>query len=89
MAELLDGAFEVDQAFELAKSDPDFLAALCMPEIATYAWPPVFRAVWFWLLETVHKERNFDKLALGLPRGFGKSTVVKLFILYVILFTDR
>lgn len=89
MSDLFEGSFEVDQVFELARQDPDFLAALSMPEIATYSWPPVFRGTWFWLLETVHKERNFDKLALGLPRGFGKSTVVKLFILYVILFTER
>lgn len=89
MAELYEGSFAVDEVFEAARNDPDFLAALSMPEIATFAWPPVFRAVWFWLLETVEKERNFDKLALGLPRGFGKSTVVKLFILYVILFTQR
>lgn len=89
MSDLIEGGFEVEQVYQLAKSDPDFLAALAMPEIAVYAWPPVFRAVWFWLLETVHKERNFDKLALGLPRGFGKSTVVKLFILYCILFTER
>lgn len=89
MADLFEGSFEVDQVYELARNDPDFLAALSMPEIATYAWPPIFRGVWFWLLETVHKERNFDKLALGLPRGFGKSTIVKLFLLYVILFTDR
>ena len=28
-------------------------------------------------------------MALGLPRGFGKTTLVKLFVLYCILFTDR
>lgn len=89
MSDLFAASFELDQVYELAKSDPDFLAALAMPEIFTFAWPPVFKGVWFWLLETVHKERNFDKLALGLPRGFGKSTVVKLFILYCILFTNR
>lgn len=89
MSELFEASFSVDEIYEAAKQDPDFLAALAMPEIFTYQWPPIFRGVWFWLLETVHKERNFDKLALGLPRGFGKSTVVKLFILYSILFTDR
>ena len=89
MAELFEAAFELEEVYAAAKTDPDFLAALAMPEIFTYQWPPIFRGVWLWLLETVHKERNFDKLALGLPRGFGKSTVVKLFILYCILFTDK
>lgn len=89
MSDLVESAVSLQDAHDLAMVDPDFLAALAMPEVAAYSWPPVFRGVWDWLLETVHKERNFDKLALGLPRGFGKSTVIKLFILYCILFTDR
>lgn len=89
MSELFSASFDLEEVYEAARLDPDFLAALAMPEIFTFSWPPVFKGVWAWLLETVGKERNFDKLALGLPRGFGKSTVVKLFILYCILFTNR
>lgn len=89
MAELLDAHFSVDEVVALAKTDPDFLAGIAMPEIAEYAWPPIFIGVWFWLLEQVGLCHLFPKLALGLPRGFGKTTIVKLFILYCILFTDR
>lgn len=87
--ELFEASFELEEVFQAARNDPDFLAALAMPEIFTYGWPPVFKGVWAWLLETAAKERNFDKLALGLPRGFGKSTIIKLFILYCIIFTNR
>lgn len=86
---LADADFELEEVYEAAKQDPNFLAALAMPEIFTYLWPPIFVALWAWLLETVHKVRDFSNLALGLPRGFGKSTIVKLFILYCILFTER
>lgn len=86
---MYEGSFEIDQVLEAAKADPDFLAALAMPTVFTYSWPPVFRGVWFWLLQNAEKERAFPQLALGLPRGFGKSTVVKLFILYCILFTEK
>lgn len=72
-----------------AKESPDFLAGLAMPEVFTYNWPPLFLALWSWLRDEVDKVRAFQKLALGLPRGFGKTTMVKLFVLYCILFTKR
>lgn len=73
----------------LAKQDLDFFAALLMPLIFKYCYPPVFQAVWTWLLSYVHQKRTFPQLALGLPRGFGKSTLMKIFLAYCILFTDR
>ncbi len=74
---------------QLAKQDLDFLAALIMPLIFKYCFPPVFKSVWTWLLSYVHTARTFPQLALGLPRGFGKSTLMKVFLVYCILFTDR
>lgn len=73
----------------LAKQDLDFLAALIMPLIFKYCFPSVFKSVWAWLLSYVHTARTFPQLALGLPRGFGKSTLMKIFLVYCILFTDR
>lgn len=73
----------------LAKVDLDFLAALIMPSIFEFAFPPVFKSVWVWLLGFVTKPRSFPQLALGLPRGFGKTTLVKIFIIYCILFTNK
>jgi hypothetical protein len=89
MAELFDASFELEEVAELAKQDPDFLSAIAMPEIYSFGWPPVLRGVWFWLLEIVSKQRDFSNLALGLPRGFGKTTLVKLFILYCVIFTEK
>lgn len=78
-----------DEVRELAKADLDFLAALVMPTVFRYCYPAVFKAVWEWLLSYVHQKRTFPQLALGLPRGFGKSTLMKIFLLYCILFTNR
>lgn len=73
-----------------AKQDLDFLAALIMPLVFKYNFPAVFKeGVWQWLLGFIHQNRTFPQLALGLPRGFGKSTLMKIFLMYVILFTDR
>lgn len=75
---------------ELAKQDLDFLAALLMPVVFKYTFPPVFKeGVWQWLLGFIHLQRSFPQLALGLPRGFGKSTLMKIFLIYCILYTDR
>lgn len=82
-------SFHSAEVSDLARGSLDFLAALAMPLIYEYKFPPVFLAVWAWLREYVHKVRDFSQLALGLPRGFGKTALMKLFLLYVILFTDR
>lgn len=74
---------------EITKNDPDTLAGLAMPEVFKFCWPPVFISIWWWLLEIVNRPRDFSKLAIGLPRGFGKTTIIKLFILYCILFTKK
>ena len=73
----------------LARADLDFLAGLVMPLVFTFCFPPVFKSVWNWLLQYIVQNRTFPQLALGLPRGFGKTTLMKIFIIYCILFTDR
>ena len=84
-----ESSFNVDQVIQLAKSSMDFLAGLVAPLAFTFNFPPVFISVWIWLLSFVHKERSFPQLALGLPRGFAKTTVIKIFVMYCILFTNR
>ena len=79
-----------EQVQALAKQDLDFFAGFAMPYVFTYCFPDVFKqGVWPWLLDWVNKDRAFPQLALGLPRGFAKSTLMKFFLLYCILFTDK
>lgn len=73
----------------VSKADLDFLAALIMPTIFQFCFPPVFKSVWSWLISYVEQHRVFPQLALGLPRGFGKTTLMKIFVVYSILFTDK
>lgn len=72
-----------------ARNSLDFLAGLAMPDIYKYAFPLVFTGVWQWLLELSGKVRDFSQIALGLPRGFSKTTILKLYILFCILFTKK
>jgi len=84
-----EAAFETAQVIDAAKNSLDFLAAMAMPTVFRYLFPSVFQAIWKWLLSYIHKERDFSQLAIGLPRGFAKTTFIKIFLLYVILFTKR
>jgi len=84
-----EASFESAQVEKLARENLDFLAALAMPLVFRYCFPHVFKSIWTWLLSYAHKTRDFSQLAIGLPRGFAKTTFIKIFLLYVILFTNR
>ena len=88
-ADLASGAYNQQDAYELAKIDMDFLAGVALPHITEYAFPPIFLAIWAMLLTYVYRLRDFTKIAIGLPRGFGKTSVLKLFCLFCILYTNK
>jgi hypothetical protein len=84
-----EAALEASQVVALARQDLDFLAALALPEVYKYAFPPLYQEMWVWMCGEIDKGRNFAQLAIGLPRGFAKTLLIKLFILYTVLFTRR
>lgn len=84
-----EAAFNAQQVVDAARTSLDFLAGISIPTVYQYTFPPVFISVWAWLISYVHKKRDFSQLALGLPRGFGKTMLMKLFLLYCILFTEK
>lgn len=89
MNEQQESRFNVDEVIINAEESLDFLCALAMPHVYEYAFPPKYLDLWAWLKDYIHRVRDFSQLAVGLPRGFSKTTLFKLFCLYVILFTDR
>lgn len=84
-----EASVSTQEAQELARTSLDFLAAIALPSVFRYFFPDVFQQIWKLLLTYVHKERDFSQIAIGLPRGFAKTTFMKIFLLYVILFTKR
>lgn len=87
--DVIDIGVSAEDVQKAAKLDLNFLSALVMPLVFKFNFPSVFLSVWTWLLGFAHKKRIFPQLALGLPRGFGKTTLVKLFIVYCLLFTNK
>lgn len=78
-----------DEIIKAMREGLDSLGMVAMPEDITLDFPDVFTQLWLLLLEALAKHRDFSKFAVGLPRGHGKTIVLKLLILYIILFTDR
>jgi hypothetical protein len=78
-----------DAAIEAARTNLNFLAALCIPDVYRFQFPPIFLAIWQLLTEGAIREQGQDRLAIGLPRGFGKTILLKLYVVWLILFTDR
>jgi hypothetical protein len=78
-----------DEAINAAKEDLNFFGALSIPEVFRFLFPPVFLAIWQLLTSHATEDRGQKKLAIGLPRGFGKTILLKLFVVWVILFTNR
>lgn len=77
------------QAIELAEKDLDFLAGLVLAEELLFKFPLMFHVLWGFLKEKVHLFRDFSKLAIGIPRGFAKTTLMKIFVVYLILFSNK
>ena len=85
----LEAAYDKQQIIQIAENDVNMLAGLAMPTIFKVMFPKVLIAAWALLVQCVRKKHDFSQIALGIPRGHGKTTLLKLFILFVILFTDR
>ena len=84
-----EDSYNTEDVKKFAKESLDFLAAMAMPTVFKYLFCKTFQYVWGWLVENVNTVREFPQLALGLPRGFGKTMLMKIFILYCILFTKK
>lgn len=85
----LSGGANREEVIAAAKSDLNFFGQICIPDIFLFNFPPVFLAIWQMLTDGANKTVGQDRLAIGLPRGFGKTILLKLYVVWLILFTDR
>lgn len=81
--------FDREHVILSAKDNLDFLSALALPEIYEFPFPTWYHALWQLLRTRADLVHDFTKLAIGLPRGHVKTGFLKLFCLYLILYTDR
>lgn len=84
--DLLEHGVNRSEAVKLAKESLDFLAMLAIPAVFVYNFPLVLQSAWQLLLKYAQYNLDFPQLALGIPRGHGKTALIKLYILWCILF---
>jgi hypothetical protein len=77
------------ELIDAAKEDLNLFAAICIPEIFRFNFPPIFLAIWKLLTDNALLEVGQEKIAIGLPRGFGKTVLLKLFVAWLVAFSDR
>src|SRR5437899_4247355 len=77
------------EAFALARDDINFLGGLAIPEIFTFLFPPLYHSIFALLKQKLALARDFSKIAIGIPRGFAKTTFMKLVVLWIILFSSK
>lgn len=81
--------FNSADVIEAMRTDMDFFAGVVLPEDCTLQFPGFYLWIWAQLTGVLTKVRDFSKYAIGLPRGHGKTQVIKLLIIYAILFTNK
>lgn len=87
--EMKEFTFDRSQLALAIEGSLDILAGVAMPDTCALLFPPTYQVMWKLITEAARKQRGFDRIALGIPRGFCKTTFMRLFALYVILFTKR
>lgn len=80
----------VQEVKAIAKTDLDFLAAVAAPEIFSKGFPSEYKAIWKMICDAaLDTDEKFQHFVLGLPRGFAKTTVIKLWGLWLIAYTNK
>lgn len=82
-------AVSLTEAYERGRTDINFFAALCMPEVFKYRLPLFYEAAWRLIAGLDNEEERINSLfrfALGLPRGHAKTTFIKILIAWMIVY---
>lgn len=88
--DLVSENFDRDEIEEACRTQLNFLAALAIPDEFSVLFSPTHLTIWEILMATEKDSKNpFPQLALGIPRGHAKTTEVKLFVLWLILYSTR
>lgn len=86
---LLEVSMSTAEITQGAQESLDFLAQLILTDIYEYAYPPLFHAMWNLICTSAQEKKGKHKYALGIPRGFSKTVVLKLYCVWLILFSTR
>ena len=79
-------AVQADNIAEAARKDFNFLAMLAMPLDFIFPYPAFYLTLFALLTQFTQKVERF---AIGIPRGFAKTTFIKLLCVWYVLFSHK
>lgn len=85
----LDVAAGRQETMDACRGSLDFLAAFILTELYEYGYPPILKAMWDLICGSALKAKGKFRFALGIPRGFSKTIMLKLYVVWSVLFTDK
>jgi len=83
--------FDSKEAFDAGFNSFQFFSELCLPDVCTFKWPFEYIAIWMLLIKAIRDKdekqvKRVLRFALGLPRGFAKTTFIKLLVAWLIVY---
>ena len=90
-AKLKPFKLESKQAFDKGFDDIQFFSQLCLPDVCIFDWPEEYITIWALLVKAVRSKSESEvkrviRFALGLPRGFAKTTFIKILVVWLIVY---
>ena len=81
---------DTTSAKERCKTDFNFFAGLCLTHQFLFPFPQYYVTLFFFIVRTIESgnfaaAKRILRLALGLPRGFAKTTFLKIVIVWLIV----
>lgn len=71
------------------RSSVDFLASLVLTDVYEYGYCDILKGMWQLICNAALELQGKQRFALGIPRGFSKTILLKLWVLWLVLFSER
>lgn len=81
--------YSVEEIKEAARYDLDLFAFLLIPEVATASFPPLYLELWARLIAGAEDLKALLRIVYALPRGHAKTTFIRLFVCWLIIYSDK
>lgn len=85
----VDVAADRQATIDACRVSLDFLAAFILTDLYEYGYPRVLKAMWDMICGSALKQRGKFRFALGIPRGFSKTIMMKLYVVWCVLFSEK
>ena len=81
--------YSTEEIKEAARYDLDIFAAILIPTVAVSAFPPIYIELWGRLISGAEDLTSLIRIVYALPRGHAKTTFIRLYICWLIIYSEK